>query len=123
MIKKNMAIIAVVAGLYMLNESAKGHVDMPWFAGFMSGYFNDIICGAGFVAYCNIFIELWKRPLKNLPGIEAVLLCAGLFWEVGAPLVVPGSVGDFWDIIAYMAGGLIYWCIITIQRPEKENQC
>ena len=72
------------------------------------------------MAYCNIFLELWKRPLKNLIGIEAVLLCAGLVWEVGAPMVVPGSVGDFWDIIAYMIGGFIYWFIINLHKPEKE---
>ena len=44
----------------------------------------------------------------------------GLVWEVGAPMVVPGSVGDFWDIIAYMIGGFIYWFIINLHKPEKE---
>ncbi|MBQ1959338.1 MAG: hypothetical protein II354_02825 [Firmicutes bacterium] len=116
MIKKNFFIILVVAILYIINQNVKSEVPGV----FLSWYFNDIICGTGFIAYCNIFIELWKRPLKKLIGIEAVLLCAGLVWEVGAPMVVPGSVGDFCDIIAYTIGGFIYWFIINLHKPEKE---
>ena len=123
MIKKNLAIIAVVAVLYMLNQAVKGQISGPLLAAFMSGYFNDIICGAGFMAYCNIFIELWKRPLRKILAIEAVLLCAGLVWEYVTPILVKGSVSDLWDIAAYMLGGVIYWCIMFKWTPAKENQC
>ena len=116
MIKKNFFIILVVAVLYVINQNVKDEVPGV----FMSWYFNDMICGAGFMAYCNIFIELWKRPLKKLIGIEAVLLCAGLFWELVAPRIIHGSTGDFMDVCAYLIGGFIYWCIINFQKPERE---
>ena len=68
---------------------------------FMTCYFNDMIGGITFTAYCCIFVELYKGSIIT-------------------PLY-RNTTSDPWDIVAYMFGGLLYWVIIKIWTKNKTN--
>ena len=112
MIKKNIAIIGTTLILYFINQHLKSNISFSFLQWVMSCYFNDFIGGITFVAYCNIFFELHRRPTKNLILIETLLLFSGLFWEYITPIYSHDTISDPWDIVAYMCGGLIYWLLV-----------
>lgn len=78
----------------------------------MKCYFNDVLCGILFLAYCNLLLIRKHLLIDKLWVIESILFCCGLFWEIVAPLYVNYSVGDPIDIVAYMFGGFVYWTIM-----------
>lgn len=112
MIRKNLIIIIATLILYFVNQTFKCSYPNGYFSWFMNCYFNDIIGGITFIAYTNIFFELHNQPTKSLLTIELVLLGCGLFWEIVTPIYRKNTVGDFWDIIAYLFGGFWYWILI-----------
>lgn len=105
-----MIIITLIA--YIINQNNKSEIDNDIVYWFMNCYFNDIIGSITFVSYCNILCAHFKKTyFSKLLHIELLMLFCGLFWEVITPLFRKNTVADFFDIIAYCFGGLIYWLI------------
>ena len=52
--KKNLIIVGITVGLYVLNQIIKTKIPIEAIKWFMSCYFNDTIGGITFVAYCNL---------------------------------------------------------------------
>lgn len=46
-------------------------------------------------------------------------LCSGLIWELFAPIIKSSSVTDIVDLIAYLFGTFLYWCIIKLYKGGK----
>lgn len=92
------------------------------------GHFNDFLGGLAFMAYTNLLISLVEPRFRiRNPFIGVVyIFCCGLFWEYAAPLFVPDSVSDPWDVFAYCLGGATYWAIMgakkMIQKRTKSAQ-
>lgn len=89
------------------------------------GYFNDFLGGLAFLAYANLLMA-FVRPrcrIRRLSVTLAFIAACGLFWEYVAPLFVPGSVSDPWDVLAYCLGGATYWAaqILWTCAREKSN--
>ena len=111
MIKKNVTIILITLLLYFFNQMMKSNYSNVYIYWFMNCYFNDMIGGMTFMSYVNIWFEIYKRPTKSLLVIEVILFICGLYWEIITPMYRADTVGDCWDIVAYMAGGILYWVI------------
>lgn len=47
-----------------------------------------------------------KRPIKDSENILLIYV-AGSYWEFIAPLYIAAAVTDLYDIVAYLAGGII----------------
>lgn len=106
--------------LYFCNQFIKTRVSIDLMRWFLSCYFNDIIGGITFIAYCNIIFDYYNKKMANLWQTEFLLFCSGLFWEYITPLFRPNTVTDILDIIAYMIGGLLYWLIIRKDLYENK---
>ena len=69
----------------------------------------------------NLILSLSRWPEKRLRRawqfLAAGVLC-GLFWECAAPRFLPDSIGDPWDVLAYVLGMLTYWAIWARRTPE-----
>lgn len=87
----------------LLSETAVG-----WL---FKNHFNDVLAGLAFLAYTNVLISLFRPKWRfvRLAIIVPYIFACGLFWEYAAPLFVNDSVGDPWDLLAYVVGGLAYW--------------
>lgn len=44
---------------------------------------------------------------------------SGVFWEYVTPIFRQNTVSDVWDILAYMAGGFMYWLIDRREQNES----
>lgn len=81
---------------------------MRWF---LISYFNDILAGIFISAYTNLCLSYISMSLTSLWKIEVFVVGCGFVWELLAPFFKSTAVTDFWDLIAYMFGGLIFWFI------------
>lgn len=98
--------------LYVLNRWLLQPMLSGAVLNFFSGYFNDILAGCLILAFVNLLLTIAKLPALQylLPCLIFIFIC-GLFWELVTPLYLARSVGDPWDIAAYLAGGLLWYLL------------
>lgn len=97
--RKNVFLILVTIILYIINQSIKNKISIHGIKWFMTCYFNDIIGGITFMAYCGLVFEHYHRRMTKLWQIVLLMASCGFFWEYITPLFRPkydfGSVGYF----------------------------
>ena len=117
----DLALILVPLALYAVNQRVKTQVPWPAAGYLLRCHFNDYLGGAAFAAYLNLILSLSRWPEKRLRRawqfLAAGVLC-GLFWECAARRFLPDSIGDPWDVLAYVLGMLTYWAIWARRTPE-----
>lgn len=116
--RKNVFLILVTIILYIINQSIKNKISIYGIKWFMTCYFNDIIGGITFMAYCGLVFEHYHRRMTKLWQIVLLMASCGFFWEYITPLFRPNTISDPWDILAYVCGGFIYWLIIRSKYNE-----
>jgi len=125
-------LFLVTVGLYILSR----YIIRPLTTGkinFFSSYFNDLIC----IPFCLPIVLFLTRALRlrshdEPPDIYELcfyLLLWSFFFEYIAPMYgryFNYPVGDPWDVVCYVAGGLIagiYWnCQIRKSRSAEERR-
>ena len=123
-LKKNQIdffLVISTASFYLLNNFIfkKTSTGISYY--FFVCYFNDLICPLGFVAYVNIALSFISKRLEKLYQILIFCFVCGLVWEFVAPLLKESSVTDFYDLLCYCIGGILYWIIkIVIQKGVKK---
>lgn len=120
--KKNLAIIAIILCLYLLNKAGVLDFGGNEINALRISYFNDVLCGIFFPAYCNFFIEMKYAPITSFLFIEMGLLVCGLFWEYVTPMYLSSSTSDLADLFAYLLGGFIYWCLFRFLFVKKNRK-
>jgi|SRR5690554_559793 len=120
-VKFNVLVIAIFFAAYLLNQTVlkeyTGHPFVHW-------YLNDILAPPILLAYANILFSLspFSYRLVDLVPILLFVLAVGLFWEFITPVYYPVRVGDWLDILAYGAGGMIYYLVcrrIAVANTSK----
>lgn len=113
----NIIIFSLSLFLYLLNRLLLKDITEGLIHWFLVCYWNDITGAIAFSAFVHSVIFYYSKKEIHLLGIIVILLICGLFWEIITPLFRKNSVCDFWDIIAYEAGGIIYY--LSIKLYEK----
>ncbi|MCR2034528.1 hypothetical protein [Adlercreutzia mucosicola] len=74
-------------------------------------HLNDFLGGAAFLAYTNLLLDLVRSDMRirRLATSLVYLFFCGLFWEYAAPLFIRASTADPLDLVAYLAGAVVYW--------------
>lgn len=86
---------------------------------FANCYLNDIIAGTLIMALINtILLIAYSKKITHILTIVTIIFGIGVFWEYAPHIIKQNSVSDILDIIAYEAGGYIYW----IYTNKKENK-
>ena len=97
--------------LYALNKFTPAFSFLPF--DFARNHLNDVLAGVFLPAYANLVASCSRARkllvVDTLPRILMLLLACSIVWEVLAPLVLPFSVGDALDVVAYLSGGVVYW--------------
>lgn len=107
--KIDVIIISIFVFLYLLNRVFLKNItegDIHWF---LVCYWNDITGATAFSAYAHSIILRYSKQEINIWSLFALLLAFGLFWEILTPLFRKNSVCDFWDIVAYESGVVVYY--------------
>lgn len=106
----DLAVLAAAGGFYLANRlcfvgTAEGR--LGWF---LSCYANDLWAGAAILAWTDFLLLCGHLPpLRNWRWNGVLLLACGLVWEVLAPAWKPTAVFDWWDLLAYQAGGVLWY--------------
>jgi hypothetical protein len=100
----DVAALALAGGAYALNRLAHaGH--------FFSSYFDDVLAGAILLAWAGLLAPPGSGSAKFVRSpLGALIIIAGasFVWEVLVPIVLPRSIGDPLDVLAYFAGAALY---------------
>ena len=110
----NIRMLVLGILLFFINELFLKKV-FSW--GWLHFYFNDLLAGIVFIAYCNlVFLPEYPLGIGILKGMELIIM-AGIFWEFITPLYLSRSVSDVYDLLAYCIGGLV--CQIQHKRRRR----
>ena len=110
----NIVIIVLVSLLYTINTCVIKSYAKGKFGYFFYCYFNDIISTPFILSYVNLLLQMVNVRITDLRRILLFCLVIGYIWEYITPLLKPSSVSDPIDILCYLGGGIIYWCILRI---------
>lgn len=119
-----MLPVPFIGAGYVLNRATLGWSSGTALHTFRACYLADVLAGALILCVMNVLLT-WAhgrdgrfRPIRRPLTAGAFLLGCGLFWEYVTPLYRPGSVSDPWDLLAYLAGGLL--CLWWGSRTAAE---
>jgi len=117
----NIACILVTGGLYCLNRFAiKPTTDFLFF----EAYFNDLLAMPFLLGFVNLLSQMvlpaW-RGLQSPSSVAALTVVCVIAWEVIAPSIIPWSVADPWDVVAYSLGSIAYLALLTVPPSESRG--
>ena len=102
----SLCVLAVL--FYLINRQFLSSALSGLPGWFLRCYANDVAAELFLCAWTDLLLALGNRPILKGQHVVPLLLACGLVWEVLAPLWKSGAVFDFWDFIAYLAGGLLW---------------
>ena len=111
-LKRQFTLSAGVIGAAVLLYACNKLWFLPAASGplrlFLAWYFSDLLAGALLLALVELLLALGRvSPIRSVPAAAGYLLACGLFLELAPLLYKPSSVCDPWDLLAYLAGGLL----------------
>ena len=117
-LKRQFTLSAGVIGAAVLLYACNKLWFLPAASGplrlFLAWYFSDLLAGALLLALVELLLALGRvSPIRSVPAAAGYLLACGLFLELAPLLYKPSSVCDPWDLLAYLAGGLL---ALTLER-------
>jgi len=116
----NIAIFFASISLYILNQLILKHLNIIYLTNFFNFYFNDVLAQILMLSYSNFLMGKINKPILKLRYIILVVLACGIIWEFVAPLYKSRSTLDLFDFLAYLAGGLIYYIIISLWMGKNK---
>lgn len=121
--KKQLDFLLIVstASLYLLNNFIFKKISTGLTHYFLICYFNDLICPLAFLAYVNIMLAFVQKQLAKIYQILIFCFGCGLVWEFIAPLFKKNSVTDFYDLLCYCAGGMLYYAIKQLFLKKRKS--
>ena len=115
----NILILTVCVILYGVNRFFLKEA-LGW--SFLRCYWGDVLAGPVILSYSNIlFIAVGHEEysVRSLTKIVGFMFLVGFFWEFITPLFRKGSITDYFDMVAYLVGGITYWIVIRITSGEQ----
>lgn len=94
----------------------------PYIDSFLSCYFNDLIGSIGFAAFSDFLLRLCGKELNKYRQILILMLFCSVVWEIITPIFRSSTVGDIFDMVAYVLGGSIYYGISVLCRHCRKNK-
>ena len=106
--KMNIFCILFAVGVYIVNKT----ILIPHISGklglFCRCYLNDLVCPLFFLGYCEILFIWIECELKSYKEIIILGMSAGVIWEFFAPIINQKAVTDYYDLLAYFVGSLVF---------------
>ena len=116
-LNKDAIVIVCVLIFYSLNRFVfKTIVDIPIISYLLKCHFNDWLGGIFIVAYINVVLQYSRyrhMRIHTLPCVILINTLCGIVWEFVGPYVFHHGTSDYYDILAYIFGGIAY---IIFQR-------
>lgn len=121
-VMKNIVIFFTATLIYMLNQLLLKKIDIIFLSAFFNFYLNDVLAQILILSYSNILLKIVNKSVSKLIHIFVFVLACGFVWEFITPLYKYKSTFDWFDFLAYLAGGLIYYLTISALRHKNYRQ-
>ncbi len=108
--KYNLLILIVSLLLYLINIYALSN-----FGNFFKFYFDDLLAVIILFSFIN---TIYPIKVDNFWIILIITIVAIFFWEYLALFIKPGSIFDYFDILAYLISMGIYLILIYLVEGE-----
>lgn len=82
-------------------------------------YLNDIICGYIFSLIVSELYSIFLKRKINMGALFKLLFLATIFWEFIYPFLDSNSIQDYFDILSYFIGYILYFTIIKLTYSKK----
>ena len=109
---KNLIIFLIAFTLYLINKFILISLNS-----FFSNYFNDLLATLLLFSFINTISPIY---LQKSVIIILITLIAIFFWEYLSLFLKPGSVFDWYDILAYFISMIIYLLILKFFLKIKD---
>jgi hypothetical protein len=109
---KNLIIFIIAFTLYLINKFILISLNS-----FFSNYFNDLLATLLLFSFINTISPIY---LQKSVIIILITLIAIFFWEYLSLFLKPGSVFDWYDILAYFISMIIYLLILKFFLKIKD---
>lgn len=120
-IKREIVIVVVALIIYIFNRVAKSYINIPLIDYICRNHLNDFLGGVVFCAYTNIILIIFKRKaIHSLTFLIPYMIIVGICWEYLLPFIFSYSTSDFWDVVSYTLGGVMYYCIIVLILKKEQ---
>ena len=111
---KSITIFLIFFFIYLINRILKKYISIPLIGYICKNHLNDFIGGFLFCIYINMLLVLNnKKPICKFYILFLIMLCVSLTWEYVFPIFLSYSTSDFFDIIAYMLGTILYYLMFN----------
>lgn len=123
--KKDLYFFIWPICVYLLNEAVKSKISIPILGYFLRCHFNDLLGGISFAAYVNFILSFSNWTTFRFVKLVHLIIqgvCCGIVWEWITPLFINTSTGDFWDVVAYVVGMIIYWFFVVLPQTAVSNK-
>ena len=111
---KNIITFLIFFFIYIINRIFKKYISLPIIGYICKNHLNDFIGGFLFCIYVNMILILNnKKPICKFYILILFMLCVSLTWEYLFPLFLPYSTSDFFDVISYMLGTILYYLMFN----------
>ena len=121
----DVIIFSVSMLLYLLNRFIFRDMFNGIIGYLLRCHFNDFLGGICICAYIDFMVlnSKFYFRYKFFKLYQIILICfiCGLLWEYIFPFFWKHGTSDFFDVIAYSLGGVVYWCMVTVLRIRKRR--
>lgn len=118
--KINIYCIAFAICVYIINKTILIPNTLGKIGLFCKCYLNDLVCPLFFLGYCQILLIWVNFEMKSYKAIIILGIVAGVIWEFFAPMINHKSVTDYFDLLCYFVGSLLF--AILYCKKGKRNQ-
>lgn len=107
-INKDIIILIICLILYAINQLFLKKIGILFF----NNYFNDLLAVPLYFSIINIIsLQLRKKEINSFKTLFFITIILSFLGEYVAIYLRKGSVTDYWDIICYFIGMLLYYVL------------
>lgn len=117
-INKEIIILITCLILYVINQIFLKKIGIIFF----NNYFNDLLAVPLYFSIINIIsLQITKKEIKSFKTLFFITIILSFLGEYVAIFLRKGSVTDYWDILCYFIGMLIYYILKNPEILDKIN--
>ena len=117
-INKEIIILITCLILYVINQIFLKKIGILFF----NNYFNDLLAVPLYFSIINIIsLQITKKEIKSFKTLFFITIILSFLGEYVAIFLRKGSVTDYWDILCYFIGMLIYYILKNPEILDKIN--
>ena len=117
-INKDIIILIICLILYVINQLFLKKIGILFF----NNYFNDLLAVPLYFSIINLIsLQISNKEINSLKTLFFITIILSFLGEYVAIFLRKGSVTDYWDILCYFIGMLIYYILKNPEILDKIN--